>query len=395
MIKKTTVILLSIFAGYSHAQCDYNVIFANTTTNAFCFDTTANTRKVYTNDIPNHTYGPFGGNNSLVPQQFEYSMCRYPELGTETVYLIQDLSLTGCSGGIIFGVSQIGINYSPFARLYFTNTQTQAENLAFEEEAVNILNMDLNGGHVNTLGRYHYHEAPMDYFVNDLNIDGSSHSPILGYAADGFPIYYKYLYDNANDNSSQITAFSSSYQMKTGARPGDGIAEPDGTYDGTYYQDYEYDAQLSELDECGGRFGVTPDYPNGTYYYVLTDNWPHIPRCLKGKYIDNSFRLGPNCANSTAAQDCSIEIATGISKVESNLSLNIFPNPASRFIQLTLTESAEDKISSIKLYDITGKIVYHKYSFESKIEVGNLTKGTYFLQINVDDEQITKKVVLK
>ena len=34
---------------------------------------------------------------------------------------------------------------------------------------------------------------------------------LVGYAADGFPIYYKYAYVNAEDNTSPVEAMTSSY----------------------------------------------------------------------------------------------------------------------------------------------------------------------------------------
>ena len=40
---------------------------------------------------------------------------------------------------------------------------------------------------------------------------------------------------------------------------------------------------LGTLDEANGRSGVTPEYPTGTYYYVITDEFPSIPRYHKGK----------------------------------------------------------------------------------------------------------------
>ena len=57
---------------------------------------------------------------------------------------------------------------------------------------------------------------------------------------------------------------------------GRGPVAPAGAYDGTFVQDYEYRAGTGELDECNGRQGVTPEFPNGTYYYVLTDAFPFI-----------------------------------------------------------------------------------------------------------------------
>jgi hypothetical protein len=51
---------------------------------------------------------------------------------------------------------------------------------------------------------------------------------------------------------------------------------------GTFLQDYEYVAGLGDLDECNGRVGVTPEFPNGTYHYYATDTYPYLQRCVKG-----------------------------------------------------------------------------------------------------------------
>jgi hypothetical protein len=52
---------------------------------------------------------------------------------------------------------------------------------------------------------------------------------------------------------------------------------------GTFTTDYEYVAGLGDLDECNGRTGVTPEFPKGIYHYYITDTYPYIQRCLKGK----------------------------------------------------------------------------------------------------------------
>jgi hypothetical protein len=39
---------------------------------------------------------------------------------------------------------------------------------------------------------------------------------------------------------------------------------------GSYLEDFEYVANLGDLDACNGRFGKTPDYPNGIYAYFTT-----------------------------------------------------------------------------------------------------------------------------
>ena len=375
--------------------CDPTAIFANELTNAVCFEATENVRKCYTNNIPNHAFGPFGGTNTLEGQDFDYSMCLFPQLGEKTA-LVADPSFQGCGNGIIFGVSTLGINYSPFARIYWENPNTGEENLDWNVEADFLLNMDLNGGHVNAAHRYHYHNIPQDYFVNDLNIDGTSHSPILGYAADGFPIYYKYLYIDGNNSNSGISTFQSSFALKSGNRPGDGITAPNGTYNGTYIEDYEYIAALSELDECGVRFAKTPEYPNGTYYYVLTDNWPYIPRCLRGEFVDNSFRLGQNCPESTAFDDCG-DMITSIENInELNFEITIYPNPAKAHFSIKLAGniSAYD-IKSVTIYGLDAKEVYYAEKLDAAINLEGIPKGTYFIQLDFERNQITKKIIIQ
>lgn len=49
------------------------------------------------------------------------------------------------------------------------------------------------------------------------------------------------------------------------------------------YRDYEYVEGAGTLDECNGRMTVTPDFPDGTYDYFLTPDFPIVPRCFKGK----------------------------------------------------------------------------------------------------------------
>ena len=51
---------------------------------------------------------------------------------------------------------------------------------------------------------------------------------------------------------------------------------------GTFTSDNEYVAGLGDLDECNGRVGVTPEFPNGIYHYLITDSFPYIQRCIKG-----------------------------------------------------------------------------------------------------------------
>jgi len=51
---------------------------------------------------------------------------------------------------------------------------------------------------------------------------------------------------------------------------------------GTFKQDWEYVEGSGDLDECNGRVGVTPEFPEGIYHYFATDTYPYFQRCLMG-----------------------------------------------------------------------------------------------------------------
>jgi len=135
---------------------------------------------------------------------------------------------------------------------------------------------------VQPTGAYHYHGVPVGLVELSMEDPDTPEMVLLGYAADGFPIYAHWGYSDVDDASSGLQVLTSSYRVKEGERTGDGQTAPDGAYDGKFAQDFEYVEGLGELDECNGRTGVTPENPDGTYYYVLTEDYPFIPRFFRG-----------------------------------------------------------------------------------------------------------------
>jgi hypothetical protein len=116
---------------------------------------------------------------------------------------------------------------------------------------------------------YHYHydaqcstwtpgvgETISDYDWTKL--DSTQHSPIIAWSFDGYPIYGMY----GNDGNGGIKAITSSYEIDRTEEGGDQ------GYNGI--DDWNYVADMGDLDECNGRFGPTPEYPNGIYHYVST-----------------------------------------------------------------------------------------------------------------------------
>jgi hypothetical protein len=142
------------------------------------------------------------------------------------------------------------------------------------------LGLDQNHGHVQPNGAYHYHGLPT-LLVERLS-GGEKKMTHVGWAADGFPVYAILAPTDPADPKSALKVMKSSYRLKTAERGGDGKESPTGKPDGAFGLDYEYVAGLGDLDEFGGRTGLTPEFPKGTYYYVLTEDYPFIPRKFKG-----------------------------------------------------------------------------------------------------------------
>lgn len=101
--------------------------------------------------------------------------------------------------------------------------------------------------------------------VGGEEIDSLYHSPIVGWAYDGNPIYGPYGFDNI-DGTGNIRRMVTSYKLKnTPVNRPSYNAFPNGFF----VDDYIY-AGDGDLDEHNGRFCVTPDYPNGVYAYFCT-----------------------------------------------------------------------------------------------------------------------------
>lgn len=105
------------------------------------------------------------------------------------------------------------------------------------------------------------------------------HSPILGWAYDGNPIYGSFGYDNPYQDidaaNPVIKRLESSWKLKS-TRGTDAPSEV--TYSlGRFVNDYEYEERFGDLDANNGRFCTTPEFPNGVYAYFLTTDSNETP----------------------------------------------------------------------------------------------------------------------
>ncbi len=226
------------------------------------------------NDIPNYDFNDGSGHfaEDATEQTIEVSIARNPSKADSTT----ELSLFNYSAVMLNGVvlDQVANGcYSP------DDASADSDgNIAngcglwtdwrLDPLGKVSLGTDSHNAHVQPGGLYHYHGDPRALY--DLD-DTSKASPVIGFAADGFPIYGTFF---LNDATGQVEEATSGYTLKTGSRP-TGDSSPGGSYDGTYIQDYEF-TNAGTLDECNGMT------VNGQYGYYVTKSYPYVMGCYSG-----------------------------------------------------------------------------------------------------------------
>ncbi len=274
------------------------------------------------------------------------------------------------------------------------------------------------------MGNYHHHQNP-SAFKLDLNvisticnlydadglyaIDSTQHSPLIGFAYDGFPIYGSYGYADTNGTGG-IVRIKSSYQLRnitvrntspTGASVSNG-APINTTYPlGYFREDYEYIAHLGQkdyLDEHNGRFCVTPEYPNGIYCYFATvdANWNSVYPYVVGPTF---YGVYANRKVTSITETTTVYASTtGISDIKTdNIKVNVFPNPSNDFIAVQVM-GLNKEILIVELYDAVGKLIQKSSinagATNTYLDTRTLYSGNYLVRITGANVLSTKQVVI-
>lgn len=250
------------------------------------------TRIMTANGIPNHATGKFPNANdpySITEQTITYAATLSPIARSGSG---QQIKVSGYAlNGIKFdagttGRCKTGTTDPSTCDLVEGIGQWDIELLG---QSTFDFGADDNHAHVQATGEYHYHAIPEAMLSAETKAGQAMQ--LIGWAADGFPIYARYGYDNPQSGTSALRAMKSSYRLKSvpdANRPDAGVIAM-----GTFTQDFEYSEGTGDLDECNGRFGVTPEFLEGIYHYFATDSFPFIQRCVKGSPFSLSSQAAP------------------------------------------------------------------------------------------------------
>ena len=239
---------------------------------------------ISTPGIANHDMeGGTAGN--IVAQDFDWKL---PLTPTNNTNCNPSVSIDGCDIAPDRGPVAVAVNGVPF---YGPEDGPGGDAVAHEigiyDEDRQEIDLGICGAHTGP-GGYHYHfDGNCMHWHNETNehsdyefskIDNSTHSPIIGFAFDGYPIYGSYGHVDGN-----VTLMRSNYILKENSGMG---------YNGI--DDYEYSPDNGgHLDACNGRFSPTPEFPDGIYHYystmpVMGDNpnannaFPYFINCYRG-----------------------------------------------------------------------------------------------------------------
>lgn len=388
---------------------------------------------ISTKGIPAYPTGPFlDGNPSLATDQnaiFKFPLNPTENTGTKTPtsagnigVFINGVALFDYRDGVAWNTTGNALcggpgnpmcPGGPGATMSWNRDAIPAEKAGF----------DCSKGHP-AMGNYHHHQNPSAFKLDQVvisticnlydadglyTINASQHSPLIGFAYDGFPIYGAYGYTNANGTGG-ITRMKSGYELanySVRTHYPDGTDVNDGpTVNSTYFlgyfrEDYQWVSHTGQedyLDIHNGRFCVTPEYPAGTYAYFCTvdANW-------NSAY---PYAVGPTFyGNVTASKVTSIsETVTtynapaGLSSLfENENNFSVYPNPSNDFIAIQINDIVKNNIN-IELYDLKGKLVNNAQIAQGStiwyLDTRTLYNGEYILKITDGTSFITKKVVI-
>lgn len=267
--------------------CDYNYsqyndsasVLYNSTAQWSCSE---GDRNLIANGIPDHEVGTFPNNNNPNAIEEQSVSISFDLLPTESSTATTLGGPRGATGYVLNGVKiDAGTAGSCDDSASNCSLIENSGNWSIEALGQTSFNFgtDDNNAHVQPGGSYHYHGMPEGFISKQGG--NSTTMTIIGWAADGFPIYARYGYSTASDSASALKSMTGSYQLiitDSTTRPSSSIYPL-----GTFSQDWEYVAGSGDLDECNGRVGVTPEFPNGIYHYFATDSYPYFQRCVKGE----------------------------------------------------------------------------------------------------------------
>ena len=350
--------------------------------------------------VPGYTIGPWPMNPNVASNQnFVFKIIRTPQQNTGTATAVGLGHVGLWANGVSIFNADDGQTYN--------NQGVWHRNAYYWEKA----GFDACLGHPQQQGEYHHHVSPTCLY-NDA--DNTHHSPIIGWAWDGYPVYGAYAYTNT-DGTGPIKRMTSSYQLRNITQR---TTLPDGSpaasagpaistqYPlGAYLQDYEFITGLGDLDDHNGRFCKTPEFPNGTYAYFVTIDavrTPVYPYTLGATYygIVPPGSTGPTSGHATITESTTVYTGatTGMGTLQQDIDIQIAPNPVNNYLAVYFGPSGANNVAGT-VVNAVGRTMQQLANLQPgvsyNIDCRAWPEGMYFLNLNSGNRKLTKTFVVQ
>lgn len=264
--------------------------------------------------------------------------------------------------------------------------------------------LDIYGGHCGRADDYHYHIAPLQLHT----LGQTAPTNPIAYALDGFAVY-----GSLEPDGSPMKPLDANH----------GHFGPDGVYHyhGTVEKPYMIGKMVGKVTEDntmqivpqatakGVRPALTPlqgavitdcipkaanngytlEYTRSGQKYSVDYTWT-----TDGKYTFNF--ISPTGTTTTIYNGfVQCNIPTSSDDMLLSNSLKVFPNPAREIITIDPGDKINSsEIQKITIYTLHGEIMYQKHSFTNTINTRDFATGTYILNVQIGDRQLSKKVII-
>jgi len=385
----------------------------------------ANNVYVSTNGIPTYPTGPFqDGNPSQAQTQngiFRFPLKAVKNEGTPVKTTMGNIGLF--INGVALFDPRDGVSWSNAQQRVLGGPIMGKGDGIWNRDAIvaERVGFDCSKGHP-AMGNYHHHQNPSAFKLDKkviydvcslydaeglYTINPGVHSPLIGFAYDGFPVYGAYGLKNSNGTGG-LVRMQSGYRLRsisTRTHYADGTDVTDGppvntTFPlGYFNEDYEFFSHPGEedyLDVHNGRFCITPEYPNGTYAYFCT-----VDEQWNSAY---PYAVGPTFNGSIVAAKVQnigepVETYTATTSVQ-----ELTPSAFTIFFSSNdlLIIQANDVIREqviISIHDLTGNEVAKGFleqgSTISHIDCSLLYDGVYVVRVISGNRSFKQELVIK
>jgi hypothetical protein len=223
---------------------------------------------------------------------------------------------------------------------------------------------------------------------NSFNDDESRVSNIIGWAYDGNPIYGPYGYSNPEDSNTIPKRLISGYVLNSSNI----IDRPNSFSSGFFVEDYQY-TNSGDLDENNGRFGKTPEFPDGVYAYFSTIDIfsnPIFPYFIGNKYRSNTIKENSTLNQQFDFNNSNLLRNTLPYKVSDDYAKNDFINEVD---QITAQEAIVESVSEgfISGFDIVNSGSNYKVNDVLNFDDSNTSGGGLLARVSsIEGKNIVK-----